>query len=122
MSESAKISLDRIIRELRQINNTTSVIAANSTNFQFIEIGGANVSFRLSGTTIQRIENSTANNLTENTNSLVFVYYYSNGTAITTPAVSPLATNIDRIDVNFTLSLGGAQLPFKSSVWPRRLQ
>jgi len=122
MSESARISLDRIIREIRELRNDTSVIFANNSSFRFLNLANANISFSLSGNTLQRTINGTVNNLADNVNSLNFSYYNVTDSVISAPIVSPLATDIKRVQVDLVFSLGSTQLAVRAAVSPRRLE
>ena len=122
MSETARLALDRVIREIRRILNDTSVVIATSGAFQFINIDSENITFNTSGTTLQRIVDGTTNALADNVSSLTFTYYDSAGATIATPVVSPLATDIRRVEVDLTLSSGGTDYYSKAQVSPRRLR
>ncbi len=127
MSEVARVALDRIIREIRMTNNTTSVLTANGTTFSFIaqDIDGDSstdtITFGRSGTTLRRNLGGTVNDLAEDVSALAFTYYDSSGSVIATPAVSPSATDIRRVKVSLTFSLGATQLNIESQVSPRML-
>lgn len=122
MSESAKIAMDRMVREIRRIHGRTSVTTANGSSFRFTDIDGRDITFDISGTTLRRAENSSVNTLADNVNSFSLIYYDANGAVIATPSVNPSQTNIRRIEINLTFSFGGTQLSFQSQVSPRRLQ
>lgn len=122
MSESAKIAMDRMAREIRRIQSRTSVATANSSSFRFTDIDGRDITFDTSSATLRRTENSAVNTLADNVNSFSLIYYDANGATIATPSVSPNKTNIRRIEINLTFSFGGTQLSFQSQVSPRRLQ
>ncbi|MFH1414389.1 MAG: prepilin-type N-terminal cleavage/methylation domain-containing protein [Candidatus Omnitrophota bacterium] len=120
MSESARIAIDRMTREIRRIKDTTSVITASNTAFQFVNIDDENITFDSSGTTLRRTIDGTTNELADNLDSISFTYYDTSGSTITTPDVSPQETDIRRIEISLTFSLGGTQLTVVSQVWPRR--
>lgn len=122
MSESAKIAMDRITREIRRIQSKTSVTSASSSSFRFTDIDGRDITFDTSSSTLRRAENSAVNTLADNVNSFSLTYYDANGAAIAVPSVSPGQTNIKRIEINLIFSYGGTQLNFQSQVSPRRLQ
>lgn len=122
LSESARIAMDRMIREIRRILDRASVITANSTTFQFIDIDNRNITFGISGTVLTRSVNGIPYRLASNISSLSFTYYDSAGAVIATPTLNPAQTDIRRIAIDLTFSLGNQQLSFSSSVSPRRLQ
>lgn len=121
MSESARIAMERMIRETRRIANTTSVITANSGTLQFIDIDNHDITFDVLTNTLRRTADGTAVDLADNIDSLSFIYYNASGATITTPLVSPDTTNIKRIEITVTFSLGGTQLSVQSQAAPRRL-
>lgn len=116
MSEGAMVALDRIAREIRQIRDTTSVLTATGSVFQFIDVNNNNITFSRSGNYLMRNSDQLAANVT----ALTFTYY--DGAPILTPTVNPLVTNIKSIVINLTFSLGGTSLNLESTVFPRRLQ
>lgn len=122
MSESAKIGMDRMIREIRRIKDSMSVLTANSSTFQFIDIDDQNITLDLSGSSLRRTLAGSANILADNVSALSFIYYDENGIVIATPLVSPNATDIKRIQISLTFSLAGQGLSFQSQVVPRRLE
>lgn len=124
MSESARVAIDRMTREIRRINDTTSLIAADDSNLQFIDLDDNNITYNLSSTTLRRTINGTTNDLADNLDldSLSFTYYDASGATIGAPQVSPDPTDVARIDISLTFSLGGSQLSVNSQVSPRRLQ
>jgi len=117
MSESAMVALDRMVREIRQIKDTASVLAASSSVFQFIDANSNNITFNLSGNYLMR----NSNQLAANVSALSFTYYDAAGAVIATPTVGA-STNIKSIVVDISFSLGGTTLNLESGVAPRRLQ
>ncbi len=120
MSESARIAIDRMIREIRQISSTTTITTANSSTFRFTDIDSNDITFDASGSTLRRTVGGTTNSLADNVDSLSFVYYDANGATITTPTVAPDETDIRRVEITLTFSLADTQLSVMSQVWPRR--
>jgi type II secretory pathway pseudopilin PulG len=121
ISESAKVAMDRMLREIRQIKSTTSVITANSSTFRFIDVNDNDITFNLSSGHLVRTVGATSNQLADNVSSLSFTYYNAGGSQVSTPQVSPNSTNISRIVIDLTFSFSGTQLALESAVNPRRL-
>lgn len=117
MSEDAMVAMDRMAREIRQIKNTASVLAATGSVFQFIDVNNNNITFSLSGNYLMRNVNQLAGNVT----ALTFTYYDAVGALIPAPVLSPV-TNIKSVVINLIFSLGGTSLNLESGVFPRRLQ
>jgi len=122
MLESAKIAIVRMLREMRQIKDSTSILIASQGVFEFINTSDQTLKFSLSSNDLERTLNSTANTLAQNVSSLTFTYYDSAGSTIATPVVSPSETDIKRIQVDIVFSYGLTQLPIRSQVLPRRLR
>lgn len=120
LSEGARVSIDRMIREMRMVSNLTSVVAANSTRFQFVDISNNNITYDLNNSTIRRTISGTVDILVAEVSSLDFTYYNLNGSTISTPVVGPSDTDIRRIEIDFTLT-NSSNLSFFSQVSPRNL-
>jgi prepilin-type N-terminal cleavage/methylation domain-containing protein len=114
-----RLALDRMTREIRTIRNTTSVTTASSTQFRFIDAGNHDITYSMSSTNLNRTEGGAANLLAENVSSLAFTYYDTNGNTIAVPAVSPAATNIRRVRINFTLTKNGENVYLRSEASTR---
>lgn len=122
ISETAKVAMGRMTREIRMVKDRTSVLTASGSVFQFIDANSNNIQFNVSSGRLLRTENGAANALADNVSSLSFTYYNSLDAAIPAPAVSPSSTDIRRIVVDITFSAGGAQLSFESGISLRRLE
>jgi prepilin-type N-terminal cleavage/methylation domain-containing protein len=114
-----RLALDRMTREIRTIRNTTSVTTASSAQFRFIDAGNKDITYSMSSTNLNRTENGAANLLAENVSSLAFTYYDTNGNTIAVPTVSPAATNIRRVRINFTLTKNGENVYLRSEASTR---
>ena len=104
---NARQVMDRMVREIREGKNVTS--GSDTTITVSIPSLGGNpaydVTFALSGTTIQRIKNSTSNPLIDNVLKIsgedIFEYYDSSGIEINPPdsTVSKIHINL-KVDVD----------------------
>ena len=121
LCSSAIVAMDRMIREIRQINNNTSVITANSSTFKFIDLNNNTITFNVSGGHLMRTVGAVSNQLADNVSALSFTYYNTNEAVIAIPQVSPASTDITRIVVDLTLS-AQTSLSCESGVSPRSLQ
>ncbi len=122
LCESAKVAMDRMIREIRNINDNTSVITANGSTFKFVDVNSNTITFNLSSGHLIRTQGASANQLADNVTALSFTYYNSSESVIATPVVNPSATDITRVVIDITSSVGGTSLSFESGVSPRSLQ
>ncbi len=121
-----RMAMDRMIREIRMIRDLTSVTAANSSTFSFVDINGSSIVFSVSSDVINRTENSFTNGLVGNVSGLTFTYLDSGGSQIITPLVSPFETDIRGIRIEVSLAKGSGRpasrpLNLRSEVWPRNL-
>jgi len=109
-----RLALGRMTREIREVRNTTSVTTASSSQFRFFDTGGADITYSLSSTDLNRTENGIPNLLAENVSNLAFTYYNLSGTVILAPTVSPSATNIRRVRIDLTLTKNGQNVYLRS--------
>lgn len=121
ISESARLAMDRMIREIRQIKDTNSITTAGADIFQFVDTNNNTVRFDLVSNTLRRSQAGAVYNLADNVTALSFTYYDGSDAVIASPTVSPSVTNIKRIVVSLTINSGGIQLVSQSGVSPRRL-
>jgi len=115
----SRLAIDRMTREIRAIRDDTSVTTASSSQFRFIDAAGNDITYSMSSTNLNRTENGTANLLAENVSSMALTYYDTNGNTIAVPAVSPAATNIRRVRINFTLTKNGENVYLQSEASAR---
>jgi len=112
--EQGRMALTRMTREIRQVNNTSSVLNASASRFQFNDSSGNTTDY-----------NFTNGNLTRNGNILVslnnFTLQYYNNTSqlITSPAVYPKNTNITRVGITMGLKYGSQNKTLSDQVFPR---
>ena len=114
-----RLAINRIVREVREVKDLTSVIAASSSQFRFIDTDDTDITYSLNGSDLERTEDGTANTLAENVSSLSFTYYDFNGSTISTPAVSSSATDIRRVLIDLTLTKDGEDVYLESESVPR---
>jgi len=114
---TTRVAVTRMLRQMRQVRNDTSVTFANATRFQFTDKSGAVVNFNLSGTTLLCNNNI----LAEGVRNLSFTYMDNSGTLLLNPAVSPLATNIRLIRIGLTVQAGTQSKTISVQVAPRNL-
>lgn len=112
-----RLALARMVREIRRVRDTVSVITATSSQFRFYDSSDTDIAFLLSGTNLMR--NSTM--LAQGVSGLTFTYYDANGASITSPAVSPNETTIKVIKISFTVTYGTQTKTVTAQVYPRNL-
>ena len=114
-----RLALNRMVREIRQIKDLTSVTTATSSQFRFTNTGDVDIIYSLSSTDLNRTADATANVLAQDVSSLGFAYYDSSGDTISTPTVSPSETDIRRVRINLTLTKSGENVYLQSESVPR---
>jgi len=120
-----RLAVDRMIREIRNVRNDTSVITANAATFEFTNIDGDTIKFVLAGIDLNRVYTdppspAVTNKLATNVSGLVFTYLDNTGAAIAgAPIVAPAATNIWSVQVTLTVGSGSEAVQFRSQVHPR---
>ncbi|MDD5348117.1 MAG: prepilin-type N-terminal cleavage/methylation domain-containing protein [Candidatus Omnitrophica bacterium] len=75
----ARLSLSRMVREIRQVNNETSFLAVDRSRLQFNDTTGATIEYRTNGTDLMR----NADILATGVRNLTFSYYDQNMTLLT---------------------------------------
>lgn len=113
-----RIAMDRMIREMRNVADNTSVVAAGASTFTYVDTGGNNISFTLAGTNLNRVS-ATTDTLAANVSGLTFTYLDNTGATIGAPTVSPAATNIWWVQIALTVGSGSSAVQFRSRVHPR---
>ena len=122
--DQARIAMDRMAKEIRNVRNSTSVTTGIATQFCFTDTEGVQINYSYSGTDIKRdTGNCTAGNgATLATNiaaTFSFAYIQANGTPDSTfSSVSPVTKRI-RIVIPSTVL--GETVELQTEVWPRNL-
>ncbi|MFC1666756.1 prepilin-type N-terminal cleavage/methylation domain-containing protein [Candidatus Omnitrophota bacterium] len=114
-----RLAMNRMLREMREVKDLTSVTTASSSQFRFINTDDIDITYSLSITDLNRTENGVSNTLAEDVSSLAFTYFDSSGSAISTPTVSPSETDVRRVMVNLTLTKNGENVYLQSESVPR---
>ncbi len=107
----------RIARDLRRIKNATAVNRANATVLNFVNSNNVTVNYTYSSGTLSRDTQV----LLQGLSNFSFTYYNVTGAVITTPQVSPAATDIRRIGFALTISGSRQNKTVSSLVFPRNL-
>lgn len=116
LSESAEVALRRMDREIRRLNDITSIITATSATYAFTDIDNNSIQYTRSGSTLQRTLNGTVDTLADNVTSLAFTYYddFGNTTAV--------LTNIRLIQIDITISKNANTINYRALVRPFRVR
>jgi len=108
LSESADVALRRMSREIRRLQDDTSVYTANSTTYRFVDIDGNTVQFQLdaANSELERYDGTNTDVLAADVSFFSFTYLDGDLATIATPQVNPSATDIKSIQIDMTLSSG----------------
>jgi type II secretory pathway pseudopilin PulG len=120
--DQARIAMERMAREIRNVRDNTSITAADADTFTFTDTDGTLITFELSGTNLMR----NTNTLSVGISSLagapfttgIFAYVMADGTITQTPA--PLSA-IRGIKIGLKSTVQTETVELYSEVWPRNL-
>ena len=115
-ADEGRVALKRMIREISEIRDPQSISAASSSQLTFVNMSNQNMAFSLSSGNLLR--NNVA--LAKNVSALQFQYWNADGTLLASPTLSP-ETDISRIQVLLTVTVGADSASFRSQVRPRNL-
>ena len=100
---NARQAMDRVVREIREGKNVTSGSDGDTIVVSIPALGGNTayfVTFSLFGTTIQRDSNPLIDNVLTASGELIFKYYNSIGTEVTSPD-----SNVSKVHINLKVDV-----------------
>lgn len=106
-----RLAIMRMMREIRQIKDNTSINAAETSRLQFVDMNTNSIDYQLTSGNLMRNTDILASGV----NSLTFIYYDINNNLTTTPA------NIKRINITLQISSGGQTKTLNVQAYPRNL-
>ena len=126
--DQARLAMERMAREIRNLRNNTSVTTSSATQFCFYDVNNTLINFSLQGADIKREEAGDCNAGGPNETTLattitatapsLFQYFRPDG--VTSDATfSPENTRLIRITLTSTTS--GEAVQLQTEVWPRNL-
>lgn len=127
LQESADVALSRISRDVRRLRNDQSVTSATVSKFSFIDIPGAEITYRLTGGALVRDYDpagappAVTDEIADNAIALTITYFDDSNTAIGSPTISP-RTNIRRIEFEIQLQESPHKVTAQTVVRPRNLR
>jgi len=107
----ARFALNRMIREIRQVKDPSSISAFTSTRFVFTDINNNTIEFTQSGGTLLRISGGDSNELADdlrNPGGLTFTYLDGSGNTTST------AGNIRMVRIQVIIESGGSSVTLQS--------
>ncbi|MDZ7372347.1 MAG: prepilin-type N-terminal cleavage/methylation domain-containing protein [candidate division KSB1 bacterium] len=111
----ARIALNAISRELRQIRDSQSIVLAGRYAISFVTVEGEDVSLTTGEGTVLRNGVAVARNVSE----FELHYYTQDGKELATPVVD--RTQIRAIRVVIGVDVGGKEIQLNTEVRPRNL-
>ncbi len=115
--QNAELAFSRMGSEIREIGGTSDVITAGPQTLQFNTVGGDNITYSLTGTTLSR----NGNPLLSGIEAFSFSYFDENLNALPSPIVAPLVTNVRVVRMLIVLGPTGRTFTLQTDVHPRNL-
>ncbi|MBU1998244.1 MAG: prepilin-type N-terminal cleavage/methylation domain-containing protein [Candidatus Omnitrophica bacterium] len=111
------MAITRMSREIRQINNSTSVLNANSTRFRFTDVNNVTTDYYFSSLNLMRNNDILASGVS----NFTLTYYNLTNQPIANPLINPQATDIKRIKIRLNMFFGNQNKTLETQVFPRNL-
>jgi prepilin-type N-terminal cleavage/methylation domain-containing protein len=99
----ARLALERMVVEIREIRNSSDITINTATQFSFVNVSGATITYALASGSLT----SNGQVLATGINSLAFTYYTNAGVATTTGSAIRfirITINVTDNSTNFTLT------------------
>jgi len=104
---STRLAMNRMVREIRQIKDTSSINTFTSAEFEFVDIDDNTINFQQSGTSLNRNSNELTDKL-QNPGGLTFTYLDSDG------AVTAVSTSVRMVRIKLILTSGDSSITIQS--------
>jgi MSHA biogenesis protein MshO len=108
----ARLAMERMAREIRQIRSTADITAITNTNLRFTDVNGASVGFTWTSPTLSRWNGVGTNVLAPNITAFNFNYYQQNGAAAA-------AATLWIVEITLTSQQGSESVQMSTRVHPR---
>jgi prepilin-type N-terminal cleavage/methylation domain-containing protein len=105
----ARSSLERMRREIRALEDTSSITTMTATSLTFTGTGGTSIAYAYTGGNLDRNGDRLAKGLT----AFSFTYWKSNGTT------ASAATDVHLIEIDLTVDSLGQTYRLQTAVFPR---
>lgn len=106
------VAFERMMREIRQMKDRTSLITATPTDIRFIDINNNDIEYKLQTNQLMR----NANVAIDNATAMTIEYFDKYGALIAIPAVSPQNTNVRTVSITLTVASSSQSIIVRSSV------
>ena len=120
--DQARVAMERMRREIRNLNNSASVTTGTATQFCFTDTESTLIDYNYSNPAIIRDTGNCAagGGATLATNITSFSFTYLRADATTTDAAFS-AANTKLIRITLTSYISGESVTLQTEVWPRNL-
>jgi len=104
---SARLAINRMVREIRQIDDTDSVNTFTATEFEFVDENSTTINYQQSGTSLMRNTNELTDKL-QNPGGLTLTYLDTDGN------VTAVSTDIRMVRIQLILTSGESSITIQS--------
>ncbi len=118
--DQARIAMERMTREIRNVKSNTDISTANATTFTFVDTSGTTISFALNAGNINRTSGTTNTLATGISSAGIFTYVLSTGATTQSPVPAEILL-IKRVKIDITATKNTESVTLQSEVWPRSL-
>ncbi len=125
--QNGRWALDRMTREIRLVNNNTSVVTANASTFSFVDVNADTVTFSYDGATRQINRSHLlpvpgTDVLASNVDIFSFTYLDNTGASLgPCPPLPCSPSAIWRVQINAETLVNGERVVLQTEVHPRRV-
>jgi len=120
-SSEGRLALMKMIKEINQVRNITSVTTASANSFAFTDANNQSITYDLNGQTLRRTAGSGAKTLATGITTLQFQYFDEDRNVVASPATSPDETDLRTIEITVTITANGKTGTFRSVAVPRNV-
>lgn len=128
-AQTGRLAIDRMVREIRNVQNNRCVQTATGQTFRFVDGDNNNITYSwngVAGQPLTRTLNGTPNTMLDQVNNLVFTYYKNDATVVGAPvtcAATPCSpacapTDLWSVNIDLTTQSGGETVRLRSQVHP----
>jgi prepilin-type N-terminal cleavage/methylation domain-containing protein len=119
VSAQGRIAVMRMVREIRQVRNESTIFIADRSRIQFNDTDNQTIDYSLNGTNLTRNGNVLATGVT----NLTFTYYnISNAVLVSMPLNQTNREAIFGIGLGLTMVSGDQNKTLATRVYPRNLE
>lgn len=117
----AEVAFSRMAREIRQIQNETSLLTAQASSISFTNADGVQITYDIQGNQLRRFFNSATNVAIDDVTALTFQYLDEDGNIIANPVTSPSATNVRMVRMTISITPSSQSMTVETLVKLRNI-